>query len=117
MAKFKINENVIVNDGSNTGIIVGIDSLSYPLPLYEIKINETGDIMSYYEPAIKKMVNADDVVRYGDILTDDNLYSEMQYPDGFENHKWIRIRTVRYESRIFYHKMINGETVEFKELD
>ena len=111
MAKFKINETVIVNDGNSTGVIVGIDSLSYPLPLYEIKIDKTGEVLSYYEPAIKKLVTPDDVLRYGEILTDDiyDLGSDWNNYD-------VRIRTIRYESHIFYHKTINGETIEFKEL-
>lgn len=111
MARFKINEDVIVNGGSYTGVVVGIDATSYPLPLYEVKINETGEVLPYYELAIKKLVTSDDVLRYGEILTDDifDLGSDWKNYD-------VRIRTIRYESRIFYHKMVNGEVVEFKEL-
>ena len=111
MAKFKINENVIINGGSFTGVVVGIDSISYPLPLYEIKINETGEVLPYYELAIKKLVTPDDVLRYGEVLTDD-----MNYVCRVAGDLDIRIRTIRYEYRIFYHKMVNGEVVEFKEL-
>lgn len=111
MAKFKINENVIINGRSFTGVVVGIDSISYPLPLYEIKINETGEVLPYYELAIKKLVTPDDVLRYGEVLTDD-----MNYVCRAEGDLDIRIRTIRYEYRIFYHKMVNGEFVEFKEL-
>lgn len=111
MAKFKINENVIVNGGSYTGVVVGTDAISYPLPLYEVKINETGEVLPYYEPAIKKLVTPDDALRYGDVLTDDifDLGSDWKNYD-------VRIRTIRYESHIFYHKMVNGEVIEFKEL-
>ena len=116
MAKFKINENVIVNSGSYTGVVVGIDTISYPLPLYKVKINETGEVLPCYEPAIKKLVTPDDALRYGDVLTDENLYCEFQAEDGFEDYHYVRIRTIQYESRIFYHKMISGEVVEFKEL-
>ena len=112
MARFKINENVIVNRGSYTGVVVGIDAISYPLPLYEVKINETGEVLPYYEPAIRKLVAPDDVLRYGDILTDDIVFGS---PKGICTD-CIRIRTIRYEYRIFYHKMVNGEVVEFKEL-
>lgn len=111
MSRFKINENVIVNGGSYTGVVVGIDAISYPLPLYAVKINETGEVLPYYEPAIKKSITPDDVLRYGDVLTDD-----MNYVCRAEGDLDIRIRTIRYEYRIFYHKMINGEVVEFKEL-
>lgn len=116
MAKFNINEPVIVNGGSYTGVVVGIDSISYPLPLYEIKINETGELLPYYELAIKKLVAPDDALRYGEVLTDENLYCELQTEDGFEDYHYVRIRTIRYEYRIFYHKMVNGEVVEFKGL-
>ena len=118
MAKFKINENVIVNGGSYTGVVVGIDAISYPLPLYEVKINETGELLPYYEPAIKKFVTHDDALRYGEVLTDDMFEKRV-----IDDSRWdlirtdcIRIRTIRYEYRIFYHKMVNGEVVEFKEL-
>ena len=111
MAKFKINENVIVNGGSYTGVVVGIDAISYPLPLYEVKINETGELLPYYEPAIKKFVTPDDALRYGDVLTDDEIHC---FPNGKEGG--VRIRTIQHESRIFYHKMVDGEVVEFKEL-
>ena len=115
MAKFKINENVIVNGGNYIGVVVGIDAISYPLPLYEIKINETGEVLPYYEPAIKKLVTPDDALRYGDVLTDDELHYELKgHVTICPIHK--RIRTIRYDNRIFYHKMINGEVVEFKEL-
>lgn len=116
MAKFDIGESVIVNGGNYAGVVVGIDSISYPLPLYEIKINETGELLPYYELAIKKLVTPDDALRYGEILTDENLYCEFQAEDGFEDWHYVRIRTIRYESHIFYHKMVNGEVVEFKEL-
>lgn len=111
MAKFNINEPVIINGGSFTGVVVGIDSISYPLPLYEIKIDETGEVLPYYELVIKKLATPDDVLRYGEVLTDD-----MNYVCRAEGDLDIRIRTIRYEYRIFYHKMVNGEVVEFKEL-
>lgn len=116
MSRFKINERVIVNDGVYTGVIVGIDTISYPLPLYDVKTNETGEVLPYYEPAIKKLITPEESLRYGDVLTDENLYCEFQAEYGFEGWHYIRIRTIRYESHIFYHKMVNGEVVEFKEL-
>ena len=111
MAKFNINEDVIVNGGSYTGVVVGIDATFYPLPLYEVKINETGELLPYYEPAIKKFVTPDDALRYGDVLTDENFRAH-----NIPRDDYVRIRTIRYEYRIFYHKMVNGEVVEFKEL-
>ena len=113
MSRFKINERVIINDGVYTGVIVGIDTISYPLPLYEVKTNETGEVLPYYEPAIKKLVTPDECLRYGDVLTDDNWFC-FNCDDAKED--FIRVRTIRYNKRIFYHKMENGEVVEFKEL-
>lgn len=118
MARFKINENVIVNGGSYTGVVVGIDAISYPLPLYEVKINETGEVLPYYELAIKKLTTSDDVLRYGEVLTDDEFECDILDSTGFQiaETNYYRIRTIRYEYRIFYHKMVNGEVIEFKEL-
>lgn len=115
MAKFDIGESVIVNGGSYTGVVVGIDAISYPLPLYEVKINETGEVLPYYEPAIKKMVTPGDALRYGDVLTDDDSYYEIK-KHVTVCHICKRIRTISYDNRIFYHKMVNGEVVVFKEL-
>ena len=63
----------------------------------------------------------DDVLRYGVILTDDNLYCglqncELQTEHDFKNYKYVRIRTISYDNRIFYYKMVNGEIIDFKEL-
>ena len=118
MERFKINENVIVNGGSYTGVVVGIDAISYPLPLYEVKINETGEVLPYYEPAIKKLATPDDALRYGEILADDEFECDILDYTGFQiaETNYHRIRTIRYEYCIFYHKMVNGEVVEFKEL-
>lgn len=51
----------------------------------------------------------DNILRYGEILTDD-LYS-----DGVGWH--YRIRIISYNNHIFYHKMLNGEVIDFKELN
>ena len=118
MERFKINENVIVDGGSYTGVVVGIDAISYPLPLYEVKINETGEVLPYYEPTIKKLVTPDEALRYGEVLRDDEFeYEILDYTScQISETNYHRIRTIRYDNRIFYHKMINGEVVKFKEL-
>ena len=56
----------------------------------------------------------DNVLRYGKILTDDNLYTMEFCP---KKEIYIRIRTISYDNQIFYHKMVNGEVVDFKELN
>lgn len=60
-----------------------------------------------------KWVTSDEALRYGEVLTDDSWYY-FNYDDAKEN--FVRTRTIRYDNRIFYHKMVNGEVVEFKEL-
>ena len=47
-----------------------------------------------------------DVLRYGEIINDENfvLYSGQN----------VRIRTISYNDYIYYHKMADGEVVDFK---
>lgn len=52
-----------------------------------------------------------DILRYGTILTDDELYDHY-YPMD----KYVRIRIIAYNGTIYYHKMVNGEVVEFKKV-
>lgn len=52
-----------------------------------------------------------DVIRYGTILTDDELCDRCD-----EMAAWVRIRLVNYDNSIYYIKMINGEVVEFKKV-
>lgn len=54
---------------------------------------------------INKKANDDDLLWYGEILTDDCY-----------EHRCVRIRTIAYNGRVYYHKMINGEVIEIKEL-
>lgn len=59
------------------------------------------------------MVNEDDALRYGEYLTDD----EFVLRDTKERHLCVkRIRTIKYEGHVYYHKMLNGDVVEFKRL-
>ena len=49
-----------------------------------------------------------DILRYGTILTDDELWDEMD--------TCVRIKIVSYEQAIYYIKMVNGEVVGFKKV-
>lgn len=49
---------------------------------------------------------ANDILRYGIILTDDEFWDETD--------ACIRIKIVSYEQAVYYVKMVNGEIVEFK---
>ena len=66
----------------------------------------------------EKVPIPDEILRYGEVLTDDEFECDILDSTGFQisETNYYRIRTISYESRIFYHKMMNGEVVEFKEL-
>ena len=49
-----------------------------------------------------------DVLRYGEIINDESFVLS----DG-QN---VRIRIISYNGSIYYHKMVNGDVVEFKEI-
>ena len=51
---------------------------------------------------------ANDILRYGTILTDDELWDETE--------ACVRIKIVSYEQTVYYVKMINGEVVDFKKV-
>ena len=52
--------------------------------------------------------NSNDVLRYGTILTDDELWDETD--------ACIRIKIVSYEQTVYYVKMVNGEIAKFKKV-
>lgn len=56
-----------------------------------------------------------EVIRYGTILTDDCFRQESDN----ENNKWdnIRIRIFWYCDDCYYHKMENGDVVDFRKLE
>lgn len=51
---------------------------------------------------------ANDILRYGTILTDDELWDETD--------ACTRIKIVSYEQAVYYVKMVNGEIAEFKKV-
>lgn len=55
--------------------------------------------------------NPNDVLRYGIILTNDELFDRCD-----DMAAEVRIRLVSYESVIYYIKMVNGEVEEFKKV-
>ena len=56
-------------------------------------------------------MKVDDVLRYGTILTDEELCDRCD-----EMAAEVRIRLFSYESVIYYIKMVNGEVKEFKKV-
>ena len=56
-------------------------------------------------------MKADDVLHYGTILTDDDLICTYEYEGDY-----ARIRIIACDGVVYYHKMIDGEVVEFKKV-
>lgn len=88
--------------------IKSIDPMTQPEPVYTV-LYEDGNEYSNYAAVFKKVVTSEDVLRYGEALTDDTSFINYEC-------NCLRIRTIRYDGKIFYHKMVNDEVVEFKEL-
>ena len=51
-------------------------------------------------------VTPEDVLRYGEVIINEE----------FVEYGSIRIRIISYGGSIYYHKMVNGEVVEFKKI-
>ena len=110
MPFFNVGDKVYKKENSDKIYIVKKRTdITHCIPNY-ILIDEKGKELNNFCVGWVKWVTSDDALRYGETLTDDSYYV-----DGL-NGGHYRIRTIRYKSRIFYHKMINGEVVEFKEL-
>ena len=81
--------------------------LLYDCPMYNLKAGD--EIEVKYEPT------SEDLLRYGEFLTaDDLLVQTGNTDDGYE---WIRIRIIAYNNHIYYHKMVDGETNKVEQLD
>ena len=114
MVKFNIGDIICKDESSVPYTVTEIDEISGPMPKYKLV---QGDF-SFWDYCLgwKKLVTPDDALRYGEVLTNDESYCDMPGADWFSDYGYIRIRTIRYDGRIFYHKMVNGEVVKFKEL-
>lgn len=71
-------------------------------------INEFRDVEDGFEFPLYLIdeVAPEDVLRYGEVIINEEfiLYGP------------IRIRIISYDGSVYYHKMVNGEVVEFKEI-
>lgn len=95
--------------------VTEVDAVTSYIPNYTLTSEEGYTFESFCLGDWRKVVTSDDVLRYGEVLTNDELHYELKgHVTIYPIHK--RIRTIRYDNRIFYHKMVNGEVVEFKEL-
>lgn len=113
---FNIGDIICKDESSVPYTITEIDAVAEPMPKYKLALGN----FSFWNYCIgwKKFVTVDKALRYGEVLTDDEFECDILDSTGFQitETNYYRIRTIRYESRIFYHKMVNSEVVEFKEL-
>ena len=120
MAKFNIGDKIQLPTRPDALIfkVLKVDELTQQVPQYYIERETDGIKIWDYCLGWEKVIESDDVLRYGEVLTDDEFECDILDYTGFQiaETNYYRIRTIRYESRIFYHKMVDGEVVEFKEL-
>ena len=50
-----------------------------------------------------------DVLRYGEVVVDENLVNF-----AIDGKNYVRIRIISYNDYIYYHKMTDGEVIDFK---
>ena len=60
------------------------------------------------------MPTSNDLLRYGEILTDDIFVEYEKNSAVFYTN--TRLRIIKYEGHVYYHKMIDGEIAVTKEL-
>lgn len=113
MTKFKIGDIICKDEVSVPYTVENIDYVSSSIPKYRLV---QGDFSFWdYCAGWKKLATPDETLRYGEVLTDDMVFGAPKSKSVLDMD-WIRIRTISYDNRIFYHKMVNGEVAEFKEL-
>ena len=66
------------------------------------------DVQSHYDLPryLAEKVSSQDILRYGEIIINEE----------FVEYGPIRIRIISYGGSIYYHKMVNGDVVDFKEI-
>ena len=82
---------------------------SYPLCVVDEIIEDDVDeiIEDDDEP-----VNTDDILRYGKVITDDQIYTINVDVDRRPVTGDVRIRLVEFDGLLFYHKMVNRDVVD-----
>lgn len=77
-----------------------------------------GNIFSYPKCVVDEIiedddepVNPDDILRYGKVITDDDML--VSDNDAYEH---IRIRLISYNGDLYYQKMVNGDVVECRKV-
>lgn len=96
------NVEVDIETLDNSNNLSTYELNGYFVPTCMFKVDDTN---------LDKEPSANDILCSGTILTDDELYDHY-YPMD----KYVRIRIIAYNGIIYYHKMVNGEVVEFKKV-
>lgn len=116
MNKFNIGDEVVsIWEPDKVGTIKSIDTMSHPEPKYTI-VYPNGDEYANYGACFKLVASVDDVLEKGKILVEEEFWYDEETEWGIDVATCAKILIVSYSNRIFYHKVINGETAEFKEL-
>ena len=73
--------------------------------------NASGDNRWFVHPYMTEQDSSisDDLLRYGEMLVDENMLLSND-----DAHDHIRIRLISYGGMIWYHKMVDGEVVDFR---
>lgn len=97
----------------NTLGLVIIDDGDSILVQWEHNTTSDDDMWWCFKTDVEIMpeVNSENVLRYGLVITDD-AFDEIVTKFGQRNA--IRIRLISYYDKLYYHKMIDGEVVDFK---
>lgn len=117
MTKFNVGDKVYnPKDKDRIYTVLEVDSVTNSIPEYIVLDADGETEWISYCFNWNKIIEPEEALRYGEVLTDDNFAYNVPSSQGYDEVEFTRIRTIRYEYRIFYHKMVNGEVVEFKEL-
>lgn len=60
-------------------------------------------------------MKVDNVLRYGTVLIDDEFY-EIPNDASPKRLRYVRVRIISFNDVLYYHKMLDGEVVEFKKV-
>lgn len=120
MARFNVGDKIYNKEEPNKIYkVVDINTVTSYIPNYTLYNKEEGyTFESFCLEGWHRVVTSDEALRYGEVLTDEPILIDQYYILNGTPQKidYVRIRTIRYDERIFYHKMMNGEVIEFKEL-
>lgn len=100
----------------NTLGLVIVDDGNSILVQWERHTTSDDDMWWCFKTDVEIMpeANSENVLRYGLVITDDSFGKTVT---EFGQCNAIRIRLISYCDKIYYHKMIDGEVVDFKVVD